>query len=105
MTRRHVPLLFAAAAALAACATTGSSSAPLERGKFVVFTCEGQAFQARLAAEGNTVRVRSQHGAAELAAADAGQYKGEGFTLFTSGVNGIALDHSGKLLAKNCKRA
>jgi hypothetical protein len=95
----------AAAVVLASCATTGATTSALERGKFVAFDCEGQAFQARLSAEGNTVRVRTQHGAAELSPAGESRYSGDGFTLHTKGSNGIALEHGGKLLGKNCKRA
>ncbi len=97
-------LLSAAALAIAGCATT-AATVPLEKGKFVAFDCEGQDFQARLSAEGNSVRVRSHHGAAELSPAGAGQYRGDGFVLYLAGEHGVALEHGGKIIGKRCKRA
>jgi hypothetical protein len=97
-------ILIAPALVLAACATTPSAPAGMEAGKFVSFTCEGGPFQARWNPDGNTVRVRSHHGAAELAPTDGG-YAGDGFALQTSGKDGMSLSHAGKTLGKNCKKA
>lgn len=94
-----------AVAVLAGCATTAPVPAGLEAGKFVSFDCEGADFQARFNAEGNTVRVRSHSGAAELSAAGDGVYQAEGFKLMTKGATGVTLEHAGKVLGKNCKRA
>ncbi len=98
-------LSLAAAAALAGCATTASAPAGLEAGKFVSFNCEGSGFQARFNPDGNTVRVRTHHGAAELASAGDGVYQGEGYKLAMKGASGMTIEHSGKALGKNCKRA
>jgi hypothetical protein len=98
-------VVIGAAVALAACATTASVPAGLEAGKFVAFDCEGQDFQARYSADTGTVRVRSHSGAAELTRAGDEAFAGEGFKLMLQGANGLALEHGGKLLGKNCKRA
>lgn len=95
----------AIAFAVAACSTTASAPAGMEAGKFVSFDCEGQDFQARYSADTGTVRVRSHSGAAELTRAGDDSFVGDGFKLMLSGANGIALEHSGKMLGKNCKRA
>ncbi|MDZ7652394.1 MAG: hypothetical protein U5L03_07470 [Burkholderiaceae bacterium] len=94
-----------AAAALAGCATTPPVPAGLEAGKFVSFDCEGQDFQARYNPDGNTVRVRTHHGAAELASAGDGVYQGDGYKLSMKGTSGVTIEHAGKALGKNCKRA
>jgi hypothetical protein len=91
--------------ALAACATTAPAPAGMEAGKFVSFDCEGQDFQARYSVDTGTVRVRSHSGAAELSRAGDDAFSGEGFKLMLRGANGIALEHGGKMLGKNCKRA
>lgn len=97
--------LIAPVLALAACVTTLSGPAGMEAGRFVSFACEGGAFQARWNSEGNTVRVRSLHGAAELTRTEGGTYAGDGFALQTSGQDGVSLSHAGKTLGKNCKKA
>ena len=89
---------------LAACATTASTPAGMEAGKFVNYGCDKGGFQARWDPDGKTVRVRSQHGAAELTPAAEGSYSGEGFVLRTVGPDGISLAHEGKVLSKNCKK-
>jgi hypothetical protein len=98
-------LCLSAAAALTGCATTASAPAGLEAGKFVSFSCEGQGFQARYNPDGNTVRVRTHHGAVELASAGDGIYQADGFKLSTKGASGMTIEHAGKALGKNCKRA
>lgn len=90
---------------LVACATTTPAPAGLEAGKFVNFDCSGQDFSARFDPDGNTVRVRSHSGAAELSAQPDGNYSGDGFVFTTKGPDGISLSHAGKALGKNCKRA
>ena len=90
---------------LAACATTTSSPAGMEAGKFVNYTCEKGGFQARWNPDTKSVRVRSHHGAAELAAASDGSYSGDGFVMRTAGTDGVSLAHEGKVLSKNCKKA
>lgn len=104
---KHFPALLALAvtAAMAGCASTSTVPAGMVAGKFVQFDCEGQDFQARFNAEGNTVRVRTHHGAAELSAAADGIYQGDGFKLSSRGSTGMTIEHSGKVLGKNCKRA
>jgi hypothetical protein len=101
----NLVLSLAAAAALAGCATTASVPAGLEAGKFVSFSCEGQGFQARYNPDGNTVRVRTHHGAAELASVGDGLYQGDGYKLSMKGGSGTMIEHAGKALGKNCKRA
>ena len=97
--------LSALVVALAACASTVLAPVGMEAGKFISFACEGGAFQARWNPEANTVRVRSQHGSAELAPVEGGAFAGEGFALQTSGKDGTSLSHTGKTLGKNCKKA
>jgi hypothetical protein len=103
--RLSVLMMTAGAAALTAgCATVPSTPAGMEAGKFVQFECSGQSFQARFNPDGNTVRVRSHSGAAELSAQSDG-YADEGYMLALKGPDGITLTHAGKVLGKNCKRA
>jgi hypothetical protein len=92
-----------AAVVLAGCAST-PTPAGLEPGKFVGFDCEGQDFQARFNPDGNTVRVRTHHGAAELASAGEGVYQGEGYKLSMKSATGVTIEHAGKAIGKNCKR-
>jgi hypothetical protein len=93
----------AAAALLAGCATV-TPPAGMVPGKFVSFDCPGgQDFQARFNPDGNTVRVRSHSGAAELSA-QGENYAGDGFTLTLKGAEGISLSFGGKTLGRNCKR-
>jgi hypothetical protein len=103
--RTHVFAPLLACAALAGCATTAPVPAGLMAGKFVSFDCEGQDFQARFNAEGNTVRVRSHSGAAELSPTGDGVYEAEGFKLTMKGASGVTLEAAGKVLGRNCKRA
>jgi|GEM_PF-1454587 len=94
----------AAAALAAGCATTAPVPAGLVAGKFVDFDCEGQDFQARFNPDGNTVRVRTQRGSAELAAAGDGVFQADGFRLLMKGPTGITIEHGGKPLGQGCKR-
>lgn len=96
---------FAIALSAAGCATTVAPPAGMQPGRFVLFDCDGQDFQARFNPEGNTVRVRSHAGSAELVSAGADVYSGEGYKLSLKGKDGIALEYAGKVLGKNCKRA
>lgn len=90
---------------LAACATTASAPAGMEAGKFVNYACEKGGFQARWNPDAKSVRVRTHHGAAELAAAADGSYSGDGFVMRTAGADGVSLEHGGKVVNKNCKKA
>lgn len=89
----------------AGCASLTPAPAGLESGRFVSFDCEGQDFQARFNPEGNTVRVRTHHGAAELSAAADGVYQGDGFRLLMKSPTGVTIEHAGKAIGRNCKRA
>ncbi len=99
----HLLLSVGLVAAVAACATGAPPPAGMEVGRFVTYDCEGQDFQARFNAEGNTVRVRTHHGAAELSPAGNGVYAGDGFKLTVDG--GVTIEHDGKVLGRNCRRA
>jgi len=90
--------------AVASCATMTGAPAGMEAGKFVTYGCDKGGFQARWNQDGKTVRVRSHHGAAELAPAAEGSYSGDGFVLRTAGPDGVSLAHEGKVLSKNCKK-
>jgi hypothetical protein len=104
MQRVFLISVAASVLALAGCATTTPPPAGMQPGKFVAFDCEGQDFQARFNAEGNTVRVRTHHGAAELSAAGEGVFQGEGFKLAIVTPLPPWVEHAGKVLGKNCKR-
>jgi hypothetical protein len=87
-------------AALAGCATTAPGG--MVAGQFVNYECEGgKRFQARLAADGSSVRIRYE-GGYELDHKGNGVYEGEGFRLTTQG--GVELSHHGKVTHKACKR-
>lgn len=103
--KTHLLLSLAVTVALAGCTTTTPAPAGMEAGKFVTFDCEGQGFQARFNPDGNTVRVRTHHGASELSAAGDGVYQGDGYKLTTKGATGISIEWSGKVMGRNCKRA
>jgi hypothetical protein len=88
-------------AALAGCAT--SNTAGMNPGQFVAFECDGgKRFQARLADDGSTVRIRSE-GGYELDSKGNGVYEGEGWKFSTKGA--VELMHNGKVTHKGCKRA
>lgn len=87
---------------LSACATTSTAPFGMAQDRFVTFDCDGQDFQARFNADTKTIRVRSQHGAAELGP-DGSDYRGDGFTLSNADGGGLSLLHEGKTLGKNCK--
>ncbi len=94
------------AAILAGCATQVAAPAALTPGKFVNFACEGgKTFSARLAAGGSSVRVRSQHGSAELDSKGAGLYEGDGYRFVTQGSDAISLLYGGKPQGQRCKAA
>lgn len=100
----HILTGFVSAVVLAGCATPSPVPAGMQAGKFVKFDCEGDDFQARFNPDGNTVRVRTRHGSAELAAAGDGIYQADGFKVTFKGANAISIEHSGKVVGRNCKR-
>jgi hypothetical protein len=102
--KNPVLLAVAASAVLAGCASMTPAPVGMESGRFVNFDCEGQDFQARFNPEGNTVRVRTHHGAAELSAASDGVYQGDGFRLLMKSATGVTIEHAGKPIGRNCKR-
>ena len=89
---------------LSACATQSTAPAGMKSGQFVSYKCEGgKSLQARLAADGSSVRVRFE-GGYELDRKADGVFEGEGFKL--SSENGmLELMHNGKPAARNCKPA
>ena len=90
----------------AACASPSTGTAALPADRFVAMSCaDGKGFQVRRAPDGQTVRVRSHHGAAELQRQAYGRFTGDGYTLDLAGQGGVALDHDGKSQGKSCKRA
>lgn len=101
---RRLPALICASA-VAACAAMTPSPAGLKDGKFTSFDCDGGDFQARWNAEGNTVRIRSHHGSAELTAGPDGTFIGDGYQFQPAGKDGTSLSHGGKVVSKNCKKA
>lgn len=89
------------AALLAGCATGSSVPAGMQAGKFVAYQCEGgKRFQARLAADGSSVRIRHE-GGYELDHKGGGVYEGEGWKLLTHGA--VELQHNGKTAARQCR--
>lgn len=94
-------IVLAGAALLAGCASSPSVPAGMQAGKFVSYECEGgKRFQARLAADGSTVRIRHE-GGYELDRKANGVYEGEGWSLETQGK--IELSHKGKVAARGCR--
>ena len=76
-------------------------SAGIQAGKFVSYECEGgKRLQARLAADGSTVRIRHE-GGYELDRKGNGVYEGEGWRLETQGK--VELHHHGKPVARACR--
>ena len=98
-------LLLSVVVVAAGCATMSDAPAGMEAGKFVSYTCEKGGFQARWNPDSKSVRVRSQHGAAELSAGADGTYSGDNFLMRTSGPDGVSLAHDGKVLGSKCKKA
>lgn len=89
---------------LSACATQSSVPAGMKVGQFVSYQCDGgKRLQARLSADGSSVRVRFE-GGYELDRKADGVFEGEGFKL-TSANGMLALMHNGKAAAGNCKPA
>jgi hypothetical protein len=92
-------------AVLGGCAATVPTPAGMKVGQFVTYTCDGgKQFQARLAEDGSSVRVRHE-GGYELDRKDGGVYEAEGWKLMTQGPAGMELLHKGKPAATNCKAA
>jgi hypothetical protein len=88
-------------AVLAGCASGPSVPAGMQAGKFVAYECEGgKRLQARLAADGSSVRIRHE-GGYELDHKGAGVYEGEGWKLTTQGA--MELQHHGKVMARHCR--
>ena len=90
-------------AALVAGCASGPAAAPagMQAGKFVAYQCDGgKRLQARLAADGSSVRIRHE-GGYELDHKGAGVYEGEGWQLKTQG--GVEVHHNGKPVARNCR--
>jgi hypothetical protein len=103
---RSLPSLLAAGLVLTlvGCATPAEQAAGLKPGSFVSLQCStGRSFQARLAAEGESVRVRTQHGSAELSSAGNGVFKDGDFELDARPADGLRLMHKGKPEAGGCK--
>lgn len=89
------------AALLAGCATGSAVPAGMQAGKFVAYECEGgKRLQARLAADGSSVRIRHE-GGYELDHKGGGVYEGEGWKLLTQGA--MELQHNGKTAARQCR--
>ena len=88
-----------------ACASSPKPPEGMKVGQFVRFSCEGSGFQARVAEDGKSVRVRALHGSAELDMKSEGIYEGEGYRLATAGSDAVSLMHNGRLQGKNCKAA
>ena len=94
-------IALAGAALLAGCASSPSVPAGMQAGKFVSYECEGgKRFQARLAADGSTVRIRYE-GGYELDRKADGVYEGEGWRLETQGK--MELHHKGKVAVRGCR--
>jgi hypothetical protein len=75
-------------------------------GRFVTMSCaENRQFQVRFSEGGMTVRVRGQHGSAELEARGDGVFEGEGYRLRSRGEGALSLEHDGKSQGKACKAA
>lgn len=88
-------------ALLAGCATGPAAPAGMQAGKFVSYACEGgKRFQARLAADGSSVRIRHE-GGYELDRKGEGVYEGEGWKLLTQGA--VEVLHNGKTVLRQCR--
>lgn len=94
-------LALAGVAVLSGCASSPSVPAGMQAGKFVSYECEGgKRFQARLAADSSTVRIRYE-GGYELDRKANGVYEGEGWRLETQGK--VELQHNGKTMLRACR--
>lgn len=94
-------LALAGVAVFSGCASSPSVPAGMKVGKFVSYECEGgKRFQARLAADGSTVRIRHE-GGYELDRKANGVFEGEGWRLETQGK--VELHHKGKVAARGCR--
>lgn len=107
--RKFMKLIFAAPLVgivmLAGCATSPSVPTGMKTGQFVSFACDGgKTFNARLADDGSSVRVRFE-GGYELDNKGGGVYEGSGFKLVTQGAGATELFRNGKSAVKNCKPA
>lgn len=95
-------------AALAATLVSCASAPPLPSGwtadKFLNLSCSGgKAFQARMAEDGKSVRVRAHPGSAELDAKGQGTFEGSGYKLTIAADGMASLDHEGKSQGKDCR--
>jgi hypothetical protein len=96
---------FIAIGLLAGCASSPAVPPGMKTGQFVDFACDGgKRFQARLAADGSTVRIRHE-GGYELDSKGGGIYEGAGWKLVTQGPGSTELLHNGKSAMKDCKSA
>lgn len=99
----HVAAAVLGVVVLAGCAATGKTPVGMKPGQFVTYECDaGKRFQARLAEDGSSVRIRYE-GGYELDAKGQGVFESEGWKLSTEIPAGSELMHKGKLTHKNCK--
>jgi hypothetical protein len=106
MNRSTATLTLLSAALAAGCASVPSATADLPADRFVTLNCaDGKSFQVRRAQNGQTVRVRSHQGSAELERQADGRFAGESFVLDFKAEGGISLEHASKSQGKACKRA
>lgn len=105
LSRRLLPVAtLLAVAAVTACATPAEQAAGLKAGVFVPLQCAGgKTFQARLAAEGDSVRVRTQHGSAELSSVGNGVFRDGDIELDARPESGMKLSFKGKPEAVDCR--
>lgn len=95
--------LFLGVAFFAGCASSPAVPQGMKLGQFVDFSCDGgKRFQARVAADGSTVRVRYE-GGYELDNKGDGVYEADGWKLSTQGPGAAELFHNGKSAMKGCK--
>lgn len=92
-----------AAVLFSGCASTSVPVSGMAVGKFVNFECVGGRFSARASENGETVRIRTLHGAAELERKAGGVYEGEGYRFEAAGAAGVQLIHNGKSAGSQCK--
>lgn len=88
---------------LSACGSAPVAPVGMKAGAFVSYQCDGgKRLQARLAADGSTVRVRHE-GGYELDRKGDGVFEGDGFKLAAGADGTLELAHHGKPMARNCK--
>lgn len=106
MTARSLLLVapWAAAAVLAACATSPQLPPGVKPGEFARLTCEGgKTFALRLSEDGKSARVRALHGASELSRQADGSYAGDDYKLALPAASAATLWHKDKVEADKCK--